>query len=145
MIIKTIMQVVMAFFATLSFSIIFNVPKKEVVFCGLTGCIGWFFYQFVIVTGGNNYVTLSSFIATLFIAAISRFLSYRRKTPVTVYLISGIIPLVPGAGIYYTMYGIINNDNFTALATGIDTLKIAGVICVGMLIILSLPREIFDF
>lgn len=145
MIIKTIMQVVMAFFATLSFSIIFNVPKREVVYCGLTGCIGWFFYQFVIITGGSDYAVLSSFIATLIIAAISRFLCYRRKMPVTIYLISSIIPLVPGAGIYYTMYGIINSDNFTALATGIDTLKIAGVICIGILIILSLPREIFDF
>ena len=62
-----------------------------------------------------------------------------QKTPVTVFLLTGIFPLVPGAGIYYTAYYFIQNENTLALAEGISTFKIAVALAIGISLVLCVP------
>ena len=47
--------------------------------------------------------------------------------------------MVPGAGIYYTGYHVFMSDNTLALAKGMETIKIAVAIALGIGIVLSLP------
>ena len=61
------------------------------------------------------------------------------KMPVTVFLLSGIFPLVPGAGIYYTAYYFIQGNNALALSNGISTFKVAVALAVGISLVLSVP------
>lgn len=49
-------------------------------------------------------VVFPSLIATLCLTIMARIFAAARSMPVTVYLLSGIFPLVPGAGIFYTAY-----------------------------------------
>ena len=64
------------------------------------------------------------------------------KRPVTTFLISGLFPLVPGAGMYYTMLAIVHNDLSEALSTGISTLSTAGSDGIGDLVCLhAVPRH----
>ena len=65
-----------------------------------------------------------------------------RKTPVTVFLICGIFPLVPGAGIYYTAYYFIMGDNAMALSKGIETIKIAVAIALAIVFVFSMPNPV---
>jgi len=37
-------QSFMSFCACVAFSVVFNAPKKELVYCGISGFLGWFFY-----------------------------------------------------------------------------------------------------
>mgnify|MGYP002624622553 CR=1 FL=1 len=48
--------------------------------------------------------TLGNLVGAFILTVFSRVLAAKRKNPVTIYLITGIFPLVPGAGIYYTSY-----------------------------------------
>lgn len=134
-------QVIVAFFATIAFSALFNVPKEEYVFCGLTGALGWFCY--LVVLAGGQSVVIASFFATMVLTLVSRFFAVYRRMPITIFLISGIFPLVPGAGIYYTAYHLIMNENILALDKGMQTAKIAIAIALGIVLILSLPQNIF--
>ena len=68
-----------------------------------------------------------------------------RKTTVTTFLISGLFPLVPGAGMYYTMLAIVHNDLSEALSTGISTLSTAAVMALGILFVSTLSRGITYF
>ena len=86
---------------------------------------------------------IASFAATLILTALSRCFAVWRRTPITIFLICGIFPLVPGAGIYYTAYYFIVGDNAMAAAKGTETLKIAVAITLGIVLILSLPQKIF--
>ena len=70
---------------------------------------------------------------------LARIFAISRKAPVTIFLLSGIFALVPGAGIYYTAYYFIQNDNALALSTGINTFKIAVALAVGISLVLSIP------
>ena len=136
-------QTIVAFVSTIAFAIIFHTPKKEYLFCGITGGVGWLVY--LICVGMGWGVVAGSFLATVALAWFSRIFAFRRKAPVTVFLITGIFPLVPGAGIYYTGYHLFMGDNFLALDKGLETVKIAIAIALGIGIVLSLPSILFTF
>ena len=88
---------VCAFMGTVAFAMMFNVPKRYYLSCGMTGVVGWLVYK-----GVHLYASaaVASFLAALMVVLISRMLTVRMKCPITIFLVSGIIPLVPGAGVY---------------------------------------------
>ena len=59
---------------------------------------------------------LASLLAVIPLTLLARILAITLRTPVTVFLLTGIFPLVPGAGIYYSAYYFIQGDNALALA-----------------------------
>lgn len=135
------LQTVIAFIATIAFSIIFHSPKEQYIFAGLTGAFGWLIY--IVYMHFQPDAVFASFFAALGLTYASRVFSFARRAPITIFLISGIFPIVPGAGIYYTGYHIFMNDNAAALSTGMETIKIAIAIAIGIGIIVSLPRFFF--
>ena len=44
---------------------------------------------------------------------------------------------------YYTVYAFITGDNAAAVFKGVETLKIAGVIALGIVLVLALPKGVF--
>ncbi len=141
LILNWLFQTLVAFLATIAFSVIFHTPSKEYVWTGLTGGAGWLVYLISIHLGCG--AAAASFFATVALAWLSRVFSFARKAPVTLYLICGIFPLVPGAGIYYTGYYFFMGDNVQAADKGLETIKIAIAIALGIGIVLSLPRFFF--
>ncbi len=141
LILNWLFQTLIAFAATIAFSIIFHTPPKEYVLTGITGGAGWLVYLISIHFGCGTVA--ASFFATVALAWLARVFSFAHKAPVTVYLICGIFPLVPGAGIYYTGYYFFMSDNYQALTKGLETIKIAIAIALGIGIVLSLPRFLF--
>lgn len=138
---RLLVQCAVSFAAVMAFAILFHAPRREWVPCGLTGMVGWVVY-WLAVQGGISVVA-ASFCGTLGLALLSRVLAVVRRCPVTVFLTGGIFPLVPGAGIYYTVYAFITGDNAAAVFKGVETLKIAGVIALGIVLVLALPKGVF--
>lgn len=134
-------QTIVAFVATIAFSIIFHTPKREWIWAGFTGAAGWLVYLLAMELGSG--VVAASFFATVALTWLARIFSFSRKAPVTMYLICGIFPLVPGAGIYYTGYYFFMSSNSLAASKGLETIKIAVAIALGIGIVLSLPRFFF--
>jgi len=139
-----ILSMFLSSIAVMGFSIIFNVPRKEIIFCGLTGVAGWVVFTLV----SNNLtesIIAATFFATITVTIFARILSNARKMPSTIYMIPGIIPLVPGLRIYFTMLYAVTGEFSNAAHAGATALSIAGVIAVGLLVVLSLPRKWFSF
>ncbi len=136
-----LLQSLAAFVSTIAFAVIFHTPRKEYLWTGLTGGAGWLVY--LVAIHFSSGVVAASFLATVALAWLSRIFSFSRKTPATVYLICGIFPLVPGAGIYYTGYHFFMSDNAAALSKGLETIKIAIAIALGIGIVMALPRSFF--
>ena len=138
-----LLQTAVAFASTIAFAVIFHSPRRELLFTGLTGAAGWAVY--LLAMGLGSGVVSASFLATLALAWLSRVFSFARKAPVTVFLICSIFPLVPGAGIYYTGYNFFMGLDGQALDKGLETIKIAVAIALGIGIVLSLPQGLFSF
>ena len=138
---EILFQFVMAFFACVAFSIIFNAPRKELPFCGLSGSVSWGVY-FAINQIFSQQVMATCF-AALVVTILCRFLSSIRLAPSTMYHIAGILPLVPGMNIYNAMSGILSNDLLYCFGQGVMALKLAAVIAIGSILVLSLPQTMF--
>ncbi len=136
-----IFQLVIAMLATISFAILFTAPKKEILFCGLTGAFGWIVYY--LFTNHGMHLVLASAIATFCLTILARCLAVIRKNPVTVYLLAGIFPLVPGAGIYYTAYYLFIGNTQMSGYKGLETLEIAGAIVFGIIFGFGIPQSLF--
>ena len=124
--------------ATIAFGITFQVPRRHYLAAGITGAVGWMVYIFGVELLSMS-PAIATLVATLPLTGCSRFFSITHKAPVTIFLLPGIFPLVPGAGIYYTAYYFIQGDNALALSNGISTFKVAVALAVGISLVLSIP------
>ncbi|MEG0167844.1 MAG: threonine/serine exporter family protein [Ruthenibacterium sp.] len=136
-----IIQCAVAFAATWAFALLYHVPKKEYICCGITGAAGWGCY--IACRDLQPSVVIATFFAVIVLALMSRIFAVARQCPATIFLISGIFPLVPGAGIYYTAYYFIMGDNALSAAKGVETFKIAVAIALGIAAVLALPGGVF--
>lgn len=136
-----IVQFVVCFLATLSFAILFSAPKRQLLFCGLTGAIGWIVY--LIIMEQNGGIALANVCASFTLTLMARIFAAFNRHPVTVYLLAGIFPLVPGAGIYYTSYYFIMHEMESFAKYGAQTLIIAGSIVFGIVFGSALPQRLF--
>ena len=124
-------QLVAAFVGTVGFSALFGAPRRFYLYCGLAGMAGWAVYLFV--STGHSVVG-AAFFAALTVAAISHVMARLRHCPVTVFLICGIIPLVPGGGIFWTAYYLVTDQLRLAAETGFVALKVTIAIAGGIIL-----------
>lgn len=133
-------EVFFAGLGTMAFSLIFHVPARYYPRCGLTGAAGWLVF---IALKGPLGTLAATFFATLAVVLISRFSSVQLRCPVTIFLISGIFPLVPGLGIYQTAYALVEGDLAGAGFTGFDTAKLAAAMVLAILVGFEAPAAWF--
>ena len=131
-------KVIGAFIAIFAFAIMLETPKKYLAYAGIVGAIGWLVYLLVMAKNPNEI--LATFLSALAIALESQIFARVFKIPVTVFLVAGILPTVPGAGMYRIVYYFIQNDmdmasNYLAL-----TLELAGAIAIGIFIVDAMFR-----
>ncbi len=129
---------VVAIISVVSFGISFHVPRRHYLACGLTGAVGWIVYL-LCLNLLQCTAPVSVLIATLPLTALARAFAIRHKAPLTVFLLSGIFPLVPGAGIYNTAYYFLQDDRALFANAGVETLKIALMLALGIALVCSVP------
>ena len=93
-----VIQTMGAFFAVASFTRILELPRRFLMWYGTAGALCWLVY--LNVRDGAGSKILAAFAAGLAVAVFSHLAARLLKAPVTVFLIPGILPLVPGASIY---------------------------------------------
>lgn len=142
-VLQILMHVLVAFFCSFCFSILFGAPRRLWFYGGLVGAAGWLVYLLLI--GLDSGSVIASFGATLTLTACSRLFACWRKAPVIVFLFAGIFLLVPGAGVYYTANYLFSDAFNLGIAKGMETLKIAGAIVLGILSGFSLPMRMFQW
>ena len=98
-------QFVIAFFGTMGFSMYFNCPKRILPFaCSVSGII-WVLFKYIVLA--TNNVILAGFISAFCVGIIGEVCARIFKTPALLFILPGLVPMIPGAGTYYTMYYLI--------------------------------------
>lgn len=124
-------QLISGFIVTFSFSIFFNAPKKSILICSTIGAMGWLVYIF------SNFFTdivVSTFLGAVCVGLVSSQASKYMRMPATIFIYTGIIPLVPGYGVYSTMQSAVTKNYFDMAKIGVDTILQAGAIAMGILV-----------
>ncbi len=130
--IKIIIESIISAFATLGFSLFYDSPKKSYKVVFVSGFISWFLYKNLTNILNNKFVAI--LLASAVIGIIGEISSTKIHMPVTVFVIPGIISLVPGADMYYTMYYIIEQNSKLALHHAGNSMVFACSIALGILI-----------
>ena len=136
-------QALAVFVGCYGFSILFNIHGKWMVLCVLGGTATWMIYLLCQALGLDVY-TMNLY-ATLFAALYAEVMARVRRCPVTPYLVLAIFPLLPGAGVYYTMSLGLQGEMLDALRKGLETAGIAGSLAVGILLVSTVFRVLTAF
>ncbi|WP_407857535.1 threonine/serine exporter family protein [Enterococcus hailinensis] len=139
--VNLVLQVIAGFLGTISFAILFEVPRRYYIYCGVIGACGWFIY--LLIMHFLVAPVMATFIASLVLIYLSREASFALKAPVTIFLICGIFCLVPGMGIYNFTYSFFIGNSIEAAQIGVQVLKIAIAIAVGITIGYELSPKFF--
>ena len=123
-------QLLTSFISTAAFGILFNVPRQSLIQCGMVGMYGWLIY--ILFTNNNSDPVIATLVASFFIAVISQVLSKRYKSPVIIFSVAGIIPLVPGGLAYDAMRNFVENDYNLAVVLAAKATMISGAIAIGL-------------
>lgn len=128
------------FIAVFSFSMLINSPKKYLIWAGVSGAASGFIYMICVESGWN--VVISSFWSALAASLISHIFARMLKAPVTIFLIGGILPTVPGNGIYQIMNYVLQNDRSMASFYLTQTIEIAGAIALAIFLMDTLFKVV---
>lgn len=129
------LEIIYTFFATFFFSVIFNLSGKKLFYSSICGALGWFTHLLIYQYYSK---TTSYFIAALVITAYSEMFAKKNRTTVTTTLIPGLLPLVPGSGIYYTMSFFVERNIPKASEIGLETLFLTVALSLGIFLVSTL-------
>lgn len=128
-----------AVLSTVAFAVIFQAPRRSLPMCGIVGAVGWLVYIHL-----RNAVELDSFYANLaasFAVALGSELAARLfKQPVTIFVIPGIFPIVPGLAMYNGMSMIIEKQYDYGASLLLQAAMDASAIALGIMFVGGLFR-----
>ncbi|NLM26340.1 MAG: threonine/serine exporter [Firmicutes bacterium] len=131
-------KIVAAFIASLSFATLYKVQSQQIMAAGIVGTIGWLI-NYYLSQYGNDVVAI--FAAATAVALSSEIFARIRLQPVPVFLVPGIIPLVPGGQAYQTMLSFLQGNYLAGVEQLVNTLFLAGAIAGGIMLVSSLFRQ----
>ena len=129
------LEMVVAFVAVFFIAVTLEAPKRTLRCGALAAGLGWGVYLVGLLFMD---IVAATFMASLFIAWIAHLFARYLKTPVTIYFIPAFITLVPGAGVYQSVYSFINKEYALAQQHLVLTLQISGAIALAIFIVDSL-------
>lgn len=135
-IIGMMVKITGAFLAIYSFAILLETPRTYIFCCGIMGAISGF--AFLLAEKMGVSVVSASFVSALVAALAAHIFARVLKTPVTIFLIAGILPTVPGNGMYQIVHYIVLGDESRVGYYLTQTLEIAGVIALAIFVVDSI-------
>jgi uncharacterized membrane protein YjjB (DUF3815 family) len=121
--------------AVFGFATLFNIRGVNAAWAALGGIVGWAVRRAVASTEASDVFAV--FLAAAVIGLYGELIARRRRAPVTTFVISAIIPLVPGGGMYHTMVEALRGTSEGMIVAGMRTLGTAGAIAVGLAFVSS--------
>jgi uncharacterized membrane protein YjjB (DUF3815 family) len=141
--ITIILNIVFSFGASCFFGLLFNAPKYLLVPAGLVGAVGWGMFQISIFYDYSDIQ--ASFFGGFFVGIMSHYMSRKFFSPAILFIIPGIIPLVPGGTAYQAIRNLVLNNYHEALVTMIQVALISSAIALGLLISDLLSKLYFTY
>lgn len=136
-------QCLFSFVGCIGFSILFNIHGPGMLLCAFGGALSWAVYQLTLDLTGSALA--GYFWSALASSVYSESMARLRKYPAISYLVVSIFPLIPGAGVYYTMSYAVQGEMELFASKGMFTAATAGIIAVGILLGSTVFRMFFEW
>jgi len=127
---QIILHSIGAFGGTLGYAFLLNAPMNTVLPASLTGLLGYVLYEILINLFSQGMI-FSYFLATVVIAVICEIAARMMRMPSTIFLLTALVPLVPGYTFYCAMLAIVEHNGQAFASYGLEAVQIVAVIAVG--------------
>ena len=119
--------------ACFGFAILYNLKGMKAYMCAVGAFVTWISY--LIFFEFYPY----SFVATMFASAMcgifARIAARIAKTPTSIFTTISVFPVIPGATLYYTMYGFVTANREFALAKALELVLTCTAIVLGFMVV----------
>lgn len=132
---------IFSYLAAVGFGVFLNSPKKTLYIGGAIGMISWIIY--VLLMRINFDMMSANFIAACIASLLCEILAIKMKKPTILFIVPGIITLIPGLGLYNTMSYVIEGDFQQSFTTGTNVFFSSGAIALGVIVVSSLFRTYY--
>ena len=136
-------QILTGFLGSLGFAFLYNIRGKKLVAAALGGFMSW--SLFLLLGLFMNSEPIRYLIVSMFISIYAKLLARLFKTPTTTFIITALIPLIPGASLYYTMSSAFGGNFDVFLKNAVSTLSLALALAIGVAIIATGARFVVRF
>lgn len=138
-----LLQALAAFIGTAAFALLFGIDREHYVPAGVIGAIGWALYLILVRNCGATPVVATLAASTL-VCIVSRMAAIPYRIPAQGFLLCGIFPLVPGAGVFWFTYYFTDSQFDLSMQSGLLAGKIAIAIVLGIILAMELPQRLFS-
>jgi uncharacterized membrane protein YjjB (DUF3815 family) len=121
----------MAINGSIGFGMLYNVRNKNLIAVGIGGAIAWGTY--LLLSSFINNETVCYFIVSVAVSLFAEVMARLLKAPTTVFLTPSLIPLVPGASLYYSMTFMFSGKLELFTGKAFATLQLAGALALGVI------------
>ena len=125
-----LLQSVGAFAGTLGYAFMLNAPVRTVLPASLTALLGYVLYAVLFLLTPVGEMS-SYFIATVVIAIICELEARAMRMPSTIFLLTALVPLVPGYTFYCAMLALVQDNSASFASYIVEAVQIVAVIAVG--------------
>ena len=122
----------------MGFCFLFNIHRLGILFCTAGGILTWIVHCVAITLGLDEMAAV--LVASIFAAIYAEIMARRRKCPAIGYLILGLISLIPGSSLYYTINYAVQGQMNQFADRGMKTIAIAGLMAAGILLVSTSVR-----
>ena len=128
-----IIQTTAAVLGSIGFAIFFKMKGKQIVLAGIGGAVTWIVYLLIQHFIEGYFVPY--LVASIFVGIYAEIMARVNKAPATIFLTAAAVPLIPGGSLYYTMLGLVEQDEELFATSGVAALTIALAISLGFVVV----------
>lgn len=137
---QVILPCLYSLIASIAFGVQFNIKLRHMIMAGIGGTLTQFIFLAFELSGTAEM--LCYFFSAAAVSVYSEIMARRLHVPVNMYLVIGIIPLVPGGYMYNTMITLIGGNISLFFEMFLTAVGIAGSIAMGVFAVSALVRLI---
>lgn len=136
----TVIQLISCTIGCTGFASWFKIRGKKILYSSVGAFFTWGIYLLVFAWYPSNF--LATVVASCFVAGYAFVMSRVNHAPSTVFLTASVFPLMPGARLYYLMYGVVSRNLPMAVEHVMVLLETCLGIAFGFIIVDVISRSI---
>lgn len=124
-------QILVAAVGSIGFAILFNIRGRRLLSVAVGGGLCWLLFLLL-----NRWIENEAgcfFLVAMLVSLYDELMARVLKSPTTVFLLPSLVPLIPGASLYYTMVGAVSKHQADFLARAVHTVELAGALAIGII------------
>ena len=138
-----LIQLITSFITSAAFAIMFRVNRRHLVFIGICGTITYAVYYTLLFFTGSLFV--AAFVSSAATACYAEIFARLRHAPTIIFVLTGIVPTVPGGSLYRGMRDLLKEEISTSIKAFAETLEVGIGIAGGIVAVPILVGIVTDF